>query len=867
MALRTGFLFIFCCACIVLLMPAFGGVTARVSVSSNGTAGNGYSYDASLSADGRYVAFTSVAANLVAGDTNGFEDVFIQDRTTRLTTRISVSGSGVQGDDGSYDPSISADGRYVAFTSAATTLITGDTNGCTDVFVRDLTTGQLSRASSSSSGGVGNGNSFDPTVSADGRYIAFTSAADNLIANDTNVHDDIFVYDRTTGQTTRVNVSSNGTPSLGDSYAPAISADGRYIAFTSYAANLVTGDTNGSRDVFVRDRTAGLTTRVSVSSSGVQGNDTSYNPAISADGHCVAFVSGASTLVADDTNSFADIFVHDSTTGQTTCASVSSSNVLGNSNCYAHSVSADGRYVAFQSSATNLVEEDTNAHTDIFLRDRVTAVTSRVSVNTGGVQGNNESFDPAISANGRYIAFQSDAFNLIANDANAVEDVFVHDCLGVEGNFQPDLLLRTGTETSYLGDNVYNTTGAGQSKSQSIAPGQTATYYCRVQNDGSTATSFIVTGPAGTSAYAVGYVNYATNAVITGAVTGVGWNTGVVPVGQYVVVVIRVVPSATALHGSSKEVKLLAQSTLDPLRMDLAKTTTSVYIPYQPDLQVRTSTESSYVGDDVYNLTGVGQTKTQSVEVNHTATYYCRVQNDGSLATSYNVTGTAGSTGYAVGYVDYATNAVITNAVTGTGWSTGVISPGQYVVVVIRVVPSSSATAGSWKDVWLQAQSSLDAQRIDAAKTQTSLIASFQPDVLIRSSTESSYTGDNLYNLTGSGQAKAQSMAVGLTATYYCRIQNDGYAADTFTVTGLAGGSDFAVGYVNYATNAIITSAVTGTGWSTGSVPAGQYVVVMIRVVPSAGTPVGSAKEIWLQAKSTQDASRIDLVKATTTRQ
>jgi Tol biopolymer transport system component len=396
-----------------------------VSVASDGTQGNGASALPSISADGRYVAFLSGASNLVPGDTNGVDDVFVHDRLTGQTTRVSVASDGTEGNGHSESPSISADGRYVAFASYASNLVPGDTNGVMDVFVHDRLTGQTTRVSVASDGTQGNGESRYPSISADGRYVAFMSYASNLVPGDTNGVMDVFVHDRLTGQTTRVSVASDGTQGNGDSVSPSISADGRYVAFMSYAYNLVPGDTNGKADVFVHDRLTGQTTRVSVASDGTQGNDGSGGASISANGRYVAFVSGASNLVPGDTNGVDDVFVHDRLTGQTTRVSVASDGTQGNGDSWWPSISADGRYVAFMSWASNLVPGDTNGTWDVFVHDRLTGQTTRVSVASDGTEGNSDSIYPSISADGRYVAFQSWASNLIPRDTNGAWDVFV----------------------------------------------------------------------------------------------------------------------------------------------------------------------------------------------------------------------------------------------------------------------------------------------------------------------------------------------------------------------------------------------------------------------------------------------------------
>ena len=238
---------------------AHGGTTTRVSVASDGTQANDACGDASISADGRFVAFDSAASNLVPGDTNGHEDVFVHDRQTGQTTRVSVASDGTQGNDLSDYPSISGDRRFVAFESFASNLVPGDTNGYEDVFVHDRQTGQTSRVSVASDGTQGNSTSEDPSIGGDGRFVAFESHASNLVPGDSNGSLDIFVHDRQTGLTTRVSVASDGTQSDSYSRDPSISADGRFVAFQSQATNLVAGDTNDVTDVFVHDRVAVVT--------------------------------------------------------------------------------------------------------------------------------------------------------------------------------------------------------------------------------------------------------------------------------------------------------------------------------------------------------------------------------------------------------------------------------------------------------------------------------------------------------------------------------------------------------------------------------------------------------------------------------
>jgi len=415
------------CCLLAALTPAFAsGATERLSVSSAEAEGNDCSAACSISADGSYVAFCSDAGNLVEGDSGLARDVFVRDRLTGDTERVSVSPAGAEGNDVSQNPSISADGRYVAFASRATNLVEGDTNGVWDVFVRDRELAVTERVSVSSTGAEGDADSYNQSISADGRYVAFESWATDLVEGDTNGWSDVFVHDRVTGETERISVnSSEEQTNIGDSTSPSISADGSSVAFVAIASNLVPGDANGTWDIFVRDRDSGTTERVSVSSAEVEADWTSYGPSISWDARYVAFYSDATNLVAGVNNGEWHIFVRDRLAGTTQCASVSPTGVQGNGSSLAPSISADGRHVAFHSGATNLVLGDTNGMRDVFVRDRLTGTTRRVSVSSAGVQGDLDSASPSIAADSGCVAFVACATNLVPDDTNGWADVFV----------------------------------------------------------------------------------------------------------------------------------------------------------------------------------------------------------------------------------------------------------------------------------------------------------------------------------------------------------------------------------------------------------------------------------------------------------
>ncbi|HEV7731174.1 MAG TPA: hypothetical protein VGR62_03385 [Candidatus Binatia bacterium] len=343
------------------------GTRVVVSRAVDGTPSNGDSFATSLSRTGRFVAFDSEATNLIANDQNGDDfDVFVYDRdtdgdgifdepgSTRLDVASIASGGVAQANDVALFPALSGDGRYVAFDSTATNLAqTPDANGASDVFVHDRLTLETTRVSEPTDGGEASGGSFGAAISANGRFVAFESTAANLVAGDTNVASDVFVHDRLMLTTDRVSIASAGDEGNDASSSASISADGRYVAFTSFASNLVAGDTNGAADVFVHDRFAKTTSRVSTT-AGRQANGSSGTPAISGDGLIVAFRSTASNLAPDDTNGLSDIFVHDRSTGASVRASITSDRRELQALSAGAAISGDGQNVAFASFAGDL---------------------------------------------------------------------------------------------------------------------------------------------------------------------------------------------------------------------------------------------------------------------------------------------------------------------------------------------------------------------------------------------------------------------------------------------------------------------------------------------------------------------------------
>jgi Ca2+-binding RTX toxin-like protein len=432
-----------------------------ISVDSAGNQGNRDSYNPSISADGRFVAFYSQASNIVPGDTNNSYDTFVRDTLTNTTTLVSLDSAGNQGNSDSYSASISADGRFVAFSSEASNIVPGDTNNYADIFVRDRLTNTTTRVSVDSAGNLGNRDSYSPSISADGRFVAFYSEASKLVPGDTDENGDIFVRDRLTNTTTPVSVNSAGNQTSSESNFPSISADGRFVAFESFGSDLVPGDINydtetAVRDIFVRDRLTNTTTRVSVDSAGNQAYRSSEGPSISADGRFVAFSSEASNIVPGDTNSSQDVFVRDRLTNTTTRVSVNSAGNQGNSDSDSASISADGRFVAFTSRASNIVPGDTNNSYDLFVRDTLTNTTTRVSVDSAGNQGNFESGSPSISADGRFVAFTSRASNIVPGQTNNTQNIFVADTIRTPNVLNGTANVINGTPGN---DNLTGTSG------------------------------------------------------------------------------------------------------------------------------------------------------------------------------------------------------------------------------------------------------------------------------------------------------------------------------------------------------------------------------------------------------------------------
>lgn len=399
----------------------------RVSVSGTGAGANGSADSPSISADGRYVAFHSYATNLVEDDTNGFYDVFVHDRDTRETSLVSVSSSGALGNDSSWEPSISPDGRYVAFSSLATNLVPGDTFGHEDIFLHDRKLATTIRVSVSSTGAEANSSCRDPVVSEGGRFVAYRSRASNLvIVKPAYTHWGIFLHDCDTRQTERVSVNSDGVSATNTCHSPSISNDGRYVAFSSVSKGFFPGEDTWDSDVLVRDRAAGYTHFLSQAGAGVKGNGNSANPSISGNGKLVVFESEASNLAPGDINGASDIYLHRLKYGSNERLSWTSENGEPNHDSTNAAISNDGLCVTWRSCASNIVPDDDNGRWDIFARaiGASAGPTRRLSVAADGTQATFDCWLPCVSNSGLFVAFHT-AAPLVPSDSNAKFDVYL----------------------------------------------------------------------------------------------------------------------------------------------------------------------------------------------------------------------------------------------------------------------------------------------------------------------------------------------------------------------------------------------------------------------------------------------------------
>lgn len=412
---------------LVLLLAgaAWAGVVTRVSVAGDGAQSLGGVDGCAVSATGRYVAFMSTAA--LPGFAPKQLAIFVRDAGRGRTDAASLAPGGQPPNGVCLSPSISADGTRVVFSSSADNLVPGDTNRTFDIFLRDRVHNVTQRISLAPGGRQANGPSTAPVITPDGRCIVYLSAASNLAPGDSNGKVDVFVYDRYAKTTRRVSVGAPGVQANADCRAVRISDDGNLVAFTSAASTLTPGDTNEGADVFVRDLVAGVTTRVPLPRGG-----SVVEPflALSGDGRVIAFTSASRELAPGDANEAADVFVYDRSRKRLECVSVTPAGAPGNGFSQGCEISGDGRYVAFSSDAGDLVPGEAG-HTHVYLRDRQEGVTTRLTLTPDSAPAatrmRNAVVPLALSRDGRFTAFRYDAPDLVAGETNDRYDIYLYD--------------------------------------------------------------------------------------------------------------------------------------------------------------------------------------------------------------------------------------------------------------------------------------------------------------------------------------------------------------------------------------------------------------------------------------------------------
>jgi Tol biopolymer transport system component len=401
---------------------ACAALIERASIGTDGRQGAGEAGASAISADGRFVVFVT-ASPLVADDSNGQTDVYVRDRLVGTTERVSVGADGAEGNGDSYPARISDDGRYITFDSWASNLVADDTNNAVDVFVRDRLQGTTELLSRTHSGQRIDSGAQTGAMSRDGRYVLFNTSDDYVVTLDANGRIDGFLLDREGGEVECVTLDSEGK-AVGGS-ATALSDDGRFVTFVSDMPGIVAADTNGLYDVFVRDRSTGTTTMASVDSKGQPLGKYCGWGAITGDGRFVAinafdwstfgFPEGPTRvyirdLVEATTQVLGGILPRDPTRGW-----------------YGHSISGDARFIAFYSNNDDLVPGDANNRMDAFVYDRESDTVACVSTNWTGASGDDNSSYPLITPGGRLVVFDSEADNLVPYDTNEVQDVFVRE--------------------------------------------------------------------------------------------------------------------------------------------------------------------------------------------------------------------------------------------------------------------------------------------------------------------------------------------------------------------------------------------------------------------------------------------------------
>ena len=400
---------------------------------------------------------------------------------------------------------------------------------------------------------------------------------------------------------------------------------------------------------------------------------------------------------------------------------------------------------------------------------------------------------------------------------------------------QPDISLRPSTVASYAGVGVVNGDGTNQSVSQSIANVLQASYYVHVQNKGNVADTYKIIATKAPTGWTVVYkINNSSGADITADVSGAGWITPVLNPNATVTVAVYVTPGSTLLAYAATTLKMSATSVTNATQQDVALMTTSVALVNRPDISLRPSSVTTYSGVGVYNLTGANQTASQGVAKNVKATYYVHVQNKGNVAETFIITGTAAPAGWTYDYKDFSAGTSITSAVTGAGWSTPLLKPGALVTLAVYATPAATVSGGAVATQKVTATSSGNPAQQDVGLMIASIAVVNRPDISVRPSAVTTYSGVGVYNFTGASQTASQGVAKNVNATYYLHVQNNGNVAETFIITGTAAPAGWTYDYKDFSAGTSITSAVTGAGWSTPLLKAGALVTLAVYATATA---------------------------------
>jgi len=550
----------------VVPLPAASAISLA-SRRTNGQLGRSRSVRAVVSADGRYVAFLSHATNLVDGDVEGHLDVFLHDRTLGTTVRVSQNAAGIGANDDCETVVISADGSTVAFSSYASNLVAGDTRGYMDIFAYNVATKALEVVSVRLAGGWPGGHSYYPSISANGRYVAFTSLAGDIVSVDSNLAADVFVRDRVTRTTGLVSYNALRRAGNGWSEAPSISAGGEWVAYHSSATDLSGTDTGIAYDVYLHHRSSAVTERISVSSAGVAGNRDSSFPYVSDDGRFVFFSSESTNLDTPAGSGYVAVFLRDRQARTTRGLS----HDFRDGETWAIGLSGDGRFACFNSHATWSPLNGFPGMARFYVWDRLADVLNPGPFNRFGRPGLDSSYATGQSADGRFIAFASDAFSLVPRDGNAVMDVFVLDRQAA----RPDLGIRSVGGTDFVGSGRMGGADISCRAAQVLDAGGSALYEAQLLNAGSTAQSFRLKLGAVADGWNVEVTQEESGTSVTAALSAEGWITPSLAPGAELRLRIQASLGTAAVPEAWCEARLTSAAVDAPTVLDAVSAVTS----------------------------------------------------------------------------------------------------------------------------------------------------------------------------------------------------------------------------------------------------------------------------------------------------